>query len=69
MTKQELIEMIEAIPDCYEIDFGGDFYIKIDGKDAKAIGGFRSAKKEHFTPIECKSACQEMDTCTFYNPV
>ncbi|NDV19247.1 hypothetical protein GO013_15700 [Pseudodesulfovibrio sp. JC047] len=69
MTKEELIQMIEEIPDCYEINFGGEFTIKIDRKQGEAVAGFRSAKKESFVAMSGGPApCQEMDACPFYNP-
>ncbi|WP_285908047.1 hypothetical protein [Pseudodesulfovibrio pelocollis] len=67
MTKKELIQMIEEIPDCYQLDFPVGFEIRKNGKDAKAELGVMIRGK--FMPLvlhEGSEACQHAGQCMHF---
>lgn len=66
MTKEEVIQMINEIPDSYELTFPDGLYVQLDGKECKASLGIKAGTMARFIPFESPNICACADECIHF---
>jgi hypothetical protein len=72
MTKQELLQAVQDLPDCYEIDGpnGNPIVFRVDREKQKIIIGVMSSYNSSiFVPLEIGRPCRYDDECCHYDPI